>query len=115
VSVLNPNKRMHEATWEDTFEMLLSVVESRLSVLGIATGYGLDDQGVGVRVPVESRMFFMSSRPALVSTQTPIQWVPVFSPEVKRPGREVDLSSPTSAEIKKMWIYTSTSPYTFLA
>jgi hypothetical protein len=25
---------------------------SRNSVVGIATGYGLDDQGVGVRVPV---------------------------------------------------------------
>jgi hypothetical protein len=44
------------------------------------------------------------SRPALRSTQPPIQWVP----GVKRPGREVDHSPPTSAEVKKMWIYTST-------
>jgi hypothetical protein len=28
--------------------------------VGIATGYGLDDRGVGVRVPVESRLFFTS-------------------------------------------------------
>jgi hypothetical protein len=27
------------------------------SAIGIATGYWLDDQGVGVRVPVRSRMF----------------------------------------------------------
>jgi hypothetical protein len=27
---------------------------SRDSVVGVATGYGLDDRGVGVRVPVES-------------------------------------------------------------
>jgi hypothetical protein len=27
------------------------------SSVGIATGYGLDDRGVGVRVPVESRSF----------------------------------------------------------
>jgi hypothetical protein len=27
------------------------------SVVGIANGYGLDDRGVGVRVPVESRIF----------------------------------------------------------
>jgi hypothetical protein len=27
------------------------------SAVGIATGYGLDDQGVGVRVPVEARIF----------------------------------------------------------
>jgi hypothetical protein len=30
---------------------------SQDSAVGIATGYGLDDRGVGVRVPVESRIF----------------------------------------------------------
>jgi hypothetical protein len=29
-------------------------------------------------------------------------------PGVKRPGREADHSPPTSAEVKKMWIYTCT-------
>jgi hypothetical protein len=54
-------------------------------------------------------LFSKSSRPALRSTQTPIQWVlGALSPGVKRPGREVDHSSPTSAEVKKIWIYTST-------
>jgi hypothetical protein len=33
------------------------------SVVGIATGYGLDDRGVGFRVPVVSRMFSSSRRP----------------------------------------------------
>jgi hypothetical protein len=36
-------------------------------------------------------------------------------PGVKRPGREADHSPPTSAEVKKMWIYTSTPPYAFMA
>jgi hypothetical protein len=31
---------------------------SQDSVVGIATGYGLDDQGNGVRVPVGTRFFF---------------------------------------------------------
>jgi hypothetical protein len=31
-----------------------------------------------------------------------------FSPTVNRPGREADHSPPASAEVKKMWIYTST-------
>jgi hypothetical protein len=31
-----------------------------------------------------------------------------LSPGVKRPGREADHSPPASAEVKKMWIYTST-------
>jgi hypothetical protein len=53
-----------------------------------------------------------SSRPALGSTQPPIQWVPdALSPGIKRPGREADHFPPASAEIKKMWIYTST-PHT---
>jgi hypothetical protein len=36
-------------------------------------------------------------------------------PGVKRPGRESDHSPPTTAEVKKMWIYTSTPPYAFMA
>jgi hypothetical protein len=49
---------------------------SRDSAVCIASGYGLDDLGVGVRVPVGSRIFSKSSRPALGPTQPPIQWVP---------------------------------------
>jgi hypothetical protein len=53
-----------------------------------------------------------SSRSALRSTQPPIQWVlGALSLGVKRLGREVDHSPPISAEVKKMWIYTST-PHT---
>jgi hypothetical protein len=86
---------------------------SRDSAVGIATGYGLDDRGVGVRVPVGSPK---SSRPALGSTQPHIQWVPgALSPGVRRQGREADHSPPTSAEVKKMWIYTSISPHVFIA
>jgi hypothetical protein len=33
------------------------------SVVRIATGYGLEDQGIGVRVPVGSRIFSSSRRP----------------------------------------------------
>jgi hypothetical protein len=35
---------------------------SRDSVFGIATGYRLDDKGVGVRVPVGSRIFYSPRR-----------------------------------------------------
>jgi hypothetical protein len=71
---------------------------SRDSSVGIATGYGLDGRGVGVRVTVGSRIFSTSSRPALRPTQPPIQWVPaVLSPGVKRQGREAD-QPPASAE-----------------
>jgi hypothetical protein len=69
----------------------IRICVSRDSVIGIVTSYGLDDRGVGVLVLVGSSIF---SRP--------------FSAGVKRPGREVNHSPPTSAEVKKMWIYTST-------
>jgi hypothetical protein len=39
------------------------ILKSRDSVVVIATGYGLDDRGVGVRVPVWSRIFSSPSRP----------------------------------------------------
>jgi hypothetical protein len=79
-------------------------------VFGIATGYGLDDRGVGVRVPVGSIIFSISSRRALGSTQPPSQWIPgALSPEVKRQGLEPDHSHPTSAEVRKIWFYTSTA------
>jgi hypothetical protein len=41
--------------------------------------------------------------------------VGVLSPGVKRKGREADHSPPTSAEVKKTWVYTSTSSYVSMA
>jgi hypothetical protein len=41
--------------------------------VGIAAGNGLDGRGVGVRILVGSRIFSMSSRPALGPTQPPIK------------------------------------------
>jgi hypothetical protein len=37
------------------------------------------------------------------------------SQEVKQPGREADLSPPTSTEVKNTSIHTSTPPYVFMA
>jgi hypothetical protein len=37
--------------------------KSRDRAVGIATGYGLDERGVGVRVPVELRIFSSPRRP----------------------------------------------------
>jgi hypothetical protein len=61
------------------------------SAVGIVTGYGLDDRGVGVRVPVGSRIFSTSSMPAMGPKQPPIQWVlGPLSLGAKRQGREAD-------------------------
>jgi hypothetical protein len=83
---------------------------SRDTVVGIATGYGLDDREVGVRVPVRSRTF---SSPCLPDRL----WGPpnFLSNGYRGPGCEADHSLPASAEVKKMWIYISTPPYAFMA
>jgi hypothetical protein len=48
--------------------------------------------------------------------EPPIHWVPgTVSPQVKRPRRKADHSPPTSAEVKKTWVCTSTPPYVFMA
>jgi hypothetical protein len=91
--------------------------KSRDSSIGIETGYGLDNQWVGVRHSGgKNCLFSESSRLALGSTQPPIQRVlEALSLGVKWQEREADRSPPASAEVKKMWIYTSTSPYAFMA
>jgi hypothetical protein len=43
--------------------VLCTYLRSRDSVVGIATSYRLDDRGVGVRVPVGSRIFSSPNRP----------------------------------------------------
>jgi hypothetical protein len=82
------------------------------SVVSIPTGYGLNDRGFGVQVPVGSRIFSSSRRPDRL-------WGPLnllsngyrgaLSPGVMRPGREPDHSPPSSAEFTKIWSYTFTS------
>jgi hypothetical protein len=74
--------------------------------VGIVAGYGLDSQGVGVRVPIGAK-FFSSPRhqTGYEATQPSIQWVP----GALSPGRG------DAAEVKNMWIYTSTPPYVFMA
>ena len=68
------------------------------SSVGIATDYGLDDQGIESRW---GRDFPRLSRPALGHTQPPVQWVPGLSRGKERPGRDADPSLPSSAVVKK--------------
>jgi hypothetical protein len=89
----------------------------RDSSVGIVTNYGLDEKGRSSSPGrVKNFLFSTSPMPALGSTQSPIEWVPGALPTgEKRPEREADHSPPDSAEVKKMWISTSTLPYAFMA
>jgi hypothetical protein len=56
---------------------------------------------------VKNFLFSTSSRPVLGPTQPLMQEVPGG---LLHRGREADHSPPISAEVKKMWLYTSHSP-----
>jgi hypothetical protein len=93
-----------------------NTVGSWNSLVSIATGYGLDEEGSNSSPGgVKNFLFSKSSRQALGFTQPPKRWVPgAYSPGVKRPGRDADHSPPASAEVKKMWIHIAIPPYAFL-
>jgi hypothetical protein len=65
------------------------------SPVNIVMGYGLEGRG---SILSRGKFFLLSviSTPALGHTQPPIQCVP----EVKRPRREVDHSTPSCAKVK---------------
>jgi hypothetical protein len=87
-----------------------------LSVLGIMTGYGLDDQGVGVASPggVKNFLYVVHTGYGAHRTSYPVGTGGSFS-GCKASGCEADHLPQTSAEVKKMWIYTFTPPYAFMA
>ena len=57
-----------------------------------------------------------TSRPVLEPIHLPLSWLPVVSfLGVKRPGREVDHSPPSSAAVNKIWSYILLHLYAFMA
>jgi hypothetical protein len=73
------------------------ILRNRDSSVSIATGYELDGRG---SIPGRAKFFLFStaSRPALVPTQSAVQWVTeAISLGVNRPGRDADHSPPSSA------------------
>jgi hypothetical protein len=94
--------------------IILIIIIIIINVVGIATSYGLRNR---ISSPGGVKNLLLSQ---IVQTgsgfhQTSYPMVPgALSPGVKRPGREADHSPPTSAEVKKMWMYSSTLPYAFM-
>jgi hypothetical protein len=93
-------------------------MKQNYQLIFIATGYGLDDRGIGVQVPVGSTIFSSPRCPDRFwdpPNFLSIGYRRLFTRGVKRSEREADHSPPASAEVKKMWIYTPTPPYSFMA
>jgi hypothetical protein len=79
------------------------------STVGVATGYGLDERRVEVQAPAEMSLL------QVVYTDSGAHWTSYsVSTGSLAPGRETDPSHPSSAEVKKAWIYTSTPSYAFM-
>jgi hypothetical protein len=76
----------------------MKIRRERDNAVGIATGYGLDDREVGVRVPVGSRILYSPRCPDRFWAR--LASYPTLSPGVKRSGREAGHSPPTIAEVK---------------
>jgi hypothetical protein len=87
-----------------------------VSSVGIATGYGLDDRGSGIRFPAGTGNVFPFHRvqtgPGAHPTSYPIGTGFSF-PGEKEVGREADLYPP-SAEVKNAWRCTSAPQYVFM-
>jgi hypothetical protein len=74
------------------------------SSVGIVLGYGLTNLGSRVRFPAEAGIFLFTtaSRTSMGPTQPTIQWVSgALSLGLKRPEREADHLSPSSAKVKE--------------
>jgi hypothetical protein len=88
------------------------------SAVGLATGYGLDDRGVGARVLIGSRIVCSPRRPDRLWGPPNLLsnvYLGLLPRVLKRMGHEADHSFPASAEFKKTWIYMSTPSYAFMA
>jgi hypothetical protein len=107
--------RLSPSVFQQLFHFLRVAPRSRDSTVGISTGYRLDERRVGVPDPVGSKIFSSPRDPNRFRGPTsrlsngywgqfPWGW------GVKRPGREADHSSPTSAQVKKC-SYGSTHPF----
>jgi hypothetical protein len=91
-----------------------NIRRGRDRAVGIATGYGLNN---GVRLPVGSRIFSFPRRKDRLwgpSSLLSNGYQGPFPPGVQWQGLEGDHSPPASAEVNKMWIYTSSLPYAFM-
>jgi hypothetical protein len=89
--------------------LTLSNSMSRGSSVGIATGYELHYRGVGVPVPLASRIFYSPLRPHRLWGPPDLlsnRYQGLFPRGIKRQGREANHSPPTSVEVHTSTLHT---------
>jgi hypothetical protein len=84
--------------------MYMIIKRSRVSSGSIVSNYGLDDRAIGVRSPAGAEDFFSSSLCVQTGSEAHPASCPMgtrgpFPGGKARPGRDVDHSPPTSAEV----------------
>jgi hypothetical protein len=97
----------------------VKVLYHRMLKYSIMTGCVLDGRGAGVEVLIGSRIvmsgFGAHPTPYPMCSEVLFQAVMQFFKFHFHFKPECDHTSPTSAKVKKTWIYTFTSTYAFLA
>jgi hypothetical protein len=112
----HPEKTMHHICFPPPNFWKLSYAAPTFNSLVVSTaaGYRLDDNAIGIRVRVGSRIISSPRHPYRLWGLSH-QWVPgILSPGVKQQGHEADHSPLASAEVKKTWVCKSTPPYAFM-
>jgi hypothetical protein len=88
------------------------------SAVGIATGYGLDDRGVWIRVQVVSRIFSSPRHPhRLLGPPNLLSngYRGLFPRGLRGRGEKLPTHLQLVPRSRKMWIYTTTPLYAFMA
>lgn len=78
--------------------------ETRNSSVSTVLGYGPNDSRLDFRQGEEISLLYKMFGLALHPTQLPVKRLPgVLYPQVKRPGTEVNHSTPSNSEFKNEW------------
>jgi hypothetical protein len=85
------------------------------SIVAIETGYGLEDRGIIVRVPEMLKIVSSPRRPDRLWGPPSLLCKRYLELLAGSKAAGTCSFSPTSAEVKEVWIYTSTPPYSFMA
>jgi hypothetical protein len=97
------------SVWIFYIYSLICVMVCCGSAADIATGYGLDDRGVRVGVPIDSRIFTSPYCRNWPWDHPAVQWLwGIVSQGAKQQGHKADHSLPASVKVKKTWTSTCT-------